>query len=59
MGRWQLSALAGVTPRMVSTILRSWESAGIVRRLGKSGLEILDRRALEAEAPSVADFPAP
>ena len=57
--RGQLSALAGVTPQMVSRILRRWEAKGIVRREGTSALELLDRAALEAEAAPLADFPAP
>jgi CRP-like cAMP-binding protein len=59
VGRGNLSALAGVTPQMVSRILRKWEAAGIVRRVGASGLELLDRVALEAEAAPLEDFPAP
>ena len=57
--RGQLSALAGVTPQMVSRIIRKWEASAIVRRIGTSGLELLDRTALEAEAAPLADFPAP
>lgn len=59
VGRGQLSALAGVTPQMVSRILRRWEAAGIVRRVGLSGLELLDRSALAGQAAPLADFPAP
>jgi CRP-like cAMP-binding protein len=59
IGRGQLSALAGVTPQMVNRILRKWEAAAIVRRVGASGLELLDRSALEAEAAPLQDFPAP
>jgi hypothetical protein len=59
VARGQLAALAGVTPQMVSRILRKWEAAGIVRRVGASGLELLDRAALEAAAAPLADFPAP
>ncbi len=59
VARGQLSALAGVTPQMVSRILRKWEAAVIVRRVGASGLELLDRSALEAEAAPLDDFPAP
>jgi CRP-like cAMP-binding protein len=59
MARGQLSALAGVTPQMVSRIFRKWEAAAIVRRLGASGLELRDRVALEAEAALLRDFPAP
>ena len=57
--RGQLSALAGVTPRMVSTILREWETAGVVRRYGTSGLELLDRNALKAESAALEAFTAP
>jgi CRP-like cAMP-binding protein len=57
--RGQLSALAGVTPRMVSTILRQWEAAGIVRRIGASRLELADRCALEAEAAPLDAFQPP
>lgn len=59
VGRGQLSALAGVSPQMVSRILRRWEAAAILRRVGAAGLELLDRDALEAEAPPVTDFPTP
>ena len=57
--RWQLSALAGVTPRMGSSILRTWEANKIVRRLGRSGLELLDRAALEIQAAPATGYPAP
>jgi CRP-like cAMP-binding protein len=57
--RSQLGALAGVTPRMVSRIVRDWEKAGIVRRVGASGLVLLDRAGLATEAAPLADFPAP
>jgi CRP-like cAMP-binding protein len=57
--RGQLGALAGVTPRMVSTILSDWEAAGIVRRIGVSGLELVDRSAIEAEAAPLDAFPLP
>lgn len=59
VARGQLSALAGVTPQMVSRILRRWEAASIVRRVGASGLELLDRAALQLEAAPLADFPVP
>ena len=59
MARAQLSDLASVTPQMVSRILRKWEAAAIVRRVGPTGLELLDRVALEAEAAPLADFPVP
>ena len=57
--RAQLGALAGVTVRRVSKILRDWEAAGIVARVGASGLVLLDREALAAEAAPLADFPPP
>ena len=57
--RGQLAALAGVTPQMVSRIFRKWEAASVVRRLGASGLELLDRVALEAEAAPLTGFPPP
>ena len=57
--RGQLSALAGVTPRMVTAILREWEADGIVQRVGRQGLELVDRSALEAEAAPFLAFPAP
>jgi CRP-like cAMP-binding protein len=59
MARGQLSALAGVTPQMVSRIFRKWEAAGIVRRVGTSGLELRDRAALEAVAAPLGAFPVP
>jgi CRP-like cAMP-binding protein len=59
VARGQLSALAGVTPQMVSRIFRKWEAAAIVRRVGGSGLELLDRAALEHEAAPLNDFPPP
>jgi CRP-like cAMP-binding protein len=59
VARRQLPAIAGVTPQMVTRILRRWEAAAIVRRVGVLGLELVDRGALEAEAASLADFPAP
>jgi CRP-like cAMP-binding protein len=59
VARGQLSALAGVTPQMVSRILRKWEAAAVVRRVGMSGLELLDRGGLQAEAAPLDDFPPP
>jgi CRP-like cAMP-binding protein len=59
LARGRLSNLAGVTPQMVSRIFRRWEAAGIVRRVGTSGLELRDRVALEAEAAPLEDFPVP
>jgi CRP-like cAMP-binding protein len=59
LARGRLSNLAGVTPQMVSRIFRKWEAAGIVRRVGTSGLELRDRVALEAEAAPLEDFPVP
>jgi hypothetical protein len=43
---------------MVSRIFRKWEAAAIIRLVGASGLELLDRMALEAEAAPLDDFPA-
>jgi CRP-like cAMP-binding protein len=57
--RSQLGALAGVTARMVSTIVRDWEAAGIVTRVGSTDLILLDRDALAAAAAPLADFPEP
>lgn len=57
--RSQLSALAGVSPRMVSTILRRWEAAGIVRRVGFAGLELIDQDGLEVVAEPLEAFPRP
>ena len=57
--RGQLGALASVTTRMVSRILRAWEAARIIARVGSTGLILLDRDALAAEAAPLADFPAP
>jgi CRP-like cAMP-binding protein len=57
--RTQLGALAGVTARMANRILHDWEAAGIVARVGLTGLVLLDRVALEAEAAPLADFPEP
>lgn len=57
--RRQLSALASMTTEMTNRILREWEARAIVRRVGASGLELIDRRALAAEAEPLADFPLP
>jgi CRP-like cAMP-binding protein len=57
--RSQLGALAGVSARMVSTIVCDWEAAGIVSRVGSTGLMLLDRDALAGEAAPLADFPEP
>jgi CRP-like cAMP-binding protein len=57
--RSQLGTLAGVTPRMVNTIIRDWERAGIIRRVGSGGLELLDRTALAAEGAPLEDFALP
>jgi CRP-like cAMP-binding protein len=57
--RGQLSALAGVTPRMVSKIVREWDASGIMRRVGAYGLELLLREALVDEAAPLEEFPAP
>jgi CRP-like cAMP-binding protein len=59
MARGQLSALAGVTPQMVSRIFRKWEAAAILLRVGSAGLELRDRVALAAETVPLDDFPAP
>jgi CRP-like cAMP-binding protein len=59
VGRRHIAALAGVTPEMARRILHRWEDAEILRRVGQTGLELLDRRALEAEAAPLADFPPP
>ncbi len=59
MPRGQLANLAGVSPQMVSRIFRKWEARAIVRRLGVSGLELIDRVALAAEAAPLQGFPAP
>ena len=59
VARGQLSALAGVSPQMVGRILRQWEASGIVRRVGATGLELLDRSGLEAEAAPLDGFPPP
>jgi CRP-like cAMP-binding protein len=57
--RRHFAPLAGVTPQMVARILRTWEAAGVIRRVGVSGIELLDRSALEAKASPLSDFPAP
>jgi CRP-like cAMP-binding protein len=59
VARRHLAAMAGVSPEMVSRILREWEAAGLVRRIRTSGLELLDRRSLAAQAAPLADFPLP
>jgi hypothetical protein len=35
---------------MVGRILRRWERASIIRRVGQNGLVLVDRHRLEAEA---------
>ena len=57
--RRHFAPMAGVTPRMARTILRKWEAAAVIRRVGASGLELLDRSELEAEASPLSEFPAP
>jgi len=57
--RRHFAPMAGVTPQMVTRIFRTWEAAAVIRRVGMSGLELLDRTALEAEALPLSDFPAP
>jgi CRP-like cAMP-binding protein len=59
MSRGHLGDLAGVSVRMVSSIIRQWEGAGIVRRVGATGLELLDRDALVAKAAPYHEFPPP
>jgi CRP-like cAMP-binding protein len=48
--RRQMAALAGVSQEMVGRILRRWERDGIVKRVGTSGLAVMDRRRLQDEA---------
>jgi CRP-like cAMP-binding protein len=48
--RSQLAALAGVSREMTGRIMRRWERAGIVRRVGPTGLVLVNRSRLEAEA---------
>jgi CRP/FNR family transcriptional regulator, dissimilatory nitrate respiration regulator len=48
--RSQLAALAGVSREMTGRIMRRWERAGILRRVGPTGLVLVDRSRLEAEA---------
>jgi CRP-like cAMP-binding protein len=55
IGRAQLSAMVGVSREMTSRILRGWERAEIVGRVGRSGLILVDRRRLEAEAEAAPD----
>ncbi|MEA2652292.1 MAG: family transcriptional regulator, nitrogen oxide reductase regulator [Chloroflexota bacterium] len=57
--RRHLAPMAGVTPQMVTRIFRTWEAAAVIRRVGTSGLELLDRSALEAEAAPLSEFPVP
>jgi CRP-like cAMP-binding protein len=57
--RNQYSALAGVTPRMISRILRDLEAAGVVRRSGAEGLVLIDRARLEGEAAPLDVFSPP
>jgi CRP-like cAMP-binding protein len=57
--RRHFAAMAGVTPQMVTRIIRTWEATAVIRRVGVSGLELLDRSALEAEASSLSEFPEP
>ncbi len=44
---------------LVSKILRDWEVAGTVKRVGAASLVLLDREAFAQEASPLADFPAP
>ena len=48
--RSQLASLAGVSREMTGRIMRRWERAGIVRRVGPTGLVLVNRSRLEAEA---------
>ena len=57
--RRHFAQMAGVTPQMVARIFRTWEAAAVIRRVGVSGIELLDRSALEAKASPLSDFPAP
>jgi CRP-like cAMP-binding protein len=59
LSRRHFAPMAGVTPQMVTRILRTWEAAAVIRRVGGSGLELLDRSALEAEAAPLSEFPVP
>ena len=59
VSRRHLAPMAGVTPQMVARIFRTWEAAAVIRRVGVSGIELLDRSALEAKASPLSDFPAP
>ena len=59
VSRGHLGDLAAVSVRMVSSIMRQWEASGIIRRVGSSGLVLLDRAALEARAAPFNEFPPP
>ncbi len=48
--RSQLAALAGVSREMTGRIMRRWEQEGMVRRVGPTGLVLVSRSRLEAEA---------
>jgi CRP-like cAMP-binding protein len=48
--RSQLAALAGVSREMTGRIMRRWEREGILMRVGQTGLVLVDRVRLEAEA---------
>jgi CRP-like cAMP-binding protein len=50
VARSQVAAFAGVSREMAGRILRRWERAGIIRRVGQSGLVLVDRQSLEGEA---------
>ena len=50
IARSRLAGLAGVSREMASRILRRWERADIIRRVGQTGLVLMDRQRLEAEA---------
>ncbi len=46
LSRPELADLAGATREMVDRVLRGMEDAGVVRRTGRSGLELRDAEAL-------------
>jgi CRP-like cAMP-binding protein len=58
--RSQLAAAAGVSREMSGRILRRWERAGIIRRIGKTRLALVDRQGLALEAAGADNLaPAP
>jgi CRP-like cAMP-binding protein len=56
LSRSKLAGLAGVSAQMARRILRAWEDAGIMRRVGKGGLVLVDRGALGAQAAAMTDY---